>query len=116
MQLSTEDKKFTTMKKLLFTTLLATGLMLPASFTATTTSIASKTELSSKKQKKKTKTKRSKSKTSSSYNSRRSNYYSSDKGCTYNGNKLYVGSRGGCYYYSGSTKQYVDRSYCSGCN
>jgi hypothetical protein len=116
MQLSIEDKKITTMKKTLFTTLLAAGLMLPASFTATTSGAASKTELSSKKQKKKTKTKRSKSKTSSSYSSRRSNYYSSDKGCTYNGNKLYVGSRGGCYYYSGNSKQYVDRSYCSGCN
>ncbi|WP_155859052.1 hypothetical protein [Chryseobacterium oranimense] len=104
------------MKKILFTTLIAAGLILPSSFTATTTSITSKKELVSKKQKKKTKTKRSKSKASSSYSSRRSNYYSSDKGCTYNGNKLYVGKRGGCYYYSGSSKQYVDRSYCSGCN
>lgn len=37
-------------------------------------------------------------------------------GCTYNGNKLYVGKRGGCYYYSGDNKVYVDRSYCNGCN
>jgi len=104
------------MKKLLFATIFTSALLLPVQFTATVNNIASKTELSSKKQKKKTKTKRSKSKASSSYSSRRSNYYSSDKGCTYNGNKLYVGSRGGCYYYSGSSKQYVDRSYCSGCN
>ncbi|REC75395.1 hypothetical protein DRF60_15815 [Chryseobacterium elymi] len=99
------------MKKRLLTTLLAAGLILPASFTATTASIASKTELTSKKQKKKTK----KSKNSSS-SKRSKSFYSSGKGCTYNGNKLYVGSRGGCYYYTGSSKQYVDRSYCSGCN
>lgn len=37
-------------------------------------------------------------------------------GCYYNGNKLYVGKRGGCYYYSGDNKVYVDRSYCNGCN
>jgi len=100
------------MKKLLFTTLLAAGLILPASFTATTTGITSKTELYSKKQKKKTK-KKSKS---SSGSKRSKSFYSSSKGCTYNGNKLYVGSRGGCYYYTGNSKQYVDRSYCSGCN
>lgn len=35
--------------------------------------------------------------------------------CTYNGNSLNVGERGGCYYYSGSKKVYVDRSYCSRC-
>lgn len=37
-------------------------------------------------------------------------------GCYYNNHKLYVGPRGGCYYYSGNSKQYVDRGYCSGCN
>ena len=38
------------------------------------------------------------------------------RGCSYNGNPLYVGPRGGCYYYTGSgRKQYVDRGYCSGC-
>lgn len=101
------------MKKLLFTTILAAGLLLPASFTATTNKTVSKTELSSKKQKKKTKKNKS-SKNSGSKRSR--SFYSSGKSCTYNGNQLYVGKRGGCYYYSGSSKQYVDRSYCSGCN
>ena len=39
------------------------------------------------------------------------------KSCTYNGNDLNVGRRGGCYYYSGSgNKVYVDRGYCSNCN
>lgn len=37
--------------------------------------------------------------------------------CTYNGHTLYVGEKGGCYYLSsGGNKEYVDRSYCSGCN
>ncbi len=35
--------------------------------------------------------------------------------CNYKGHKLYRGSRGGCYYYSGKSKQYVDRNYCAGC-
>jgi tetratricopeptide (TPR) repeat protein len=39
----------------------------------------------------------------------------SSRGCSYNGHQLFIGSRGGCYYYSGSSKQYVDRSNCSGC-
>ncbi|MCT2408437.1 hypothetical protein NZD88_12880 [Chryseobacterium antibioticum] len=100
------------MKKLLFTALLAAGLMLPSSFTATGNTTISKTELSSKKQKKKAK----KSKSSSNSSSKRSKSYSQSRGCTYNGSQLYVGKRGGCYYYTGSSKQYVDRSYCSGCN
>ncbi|WP_223557834.1 hypothetical protein [Chryseobacterium lathyri] len=100
------------MKKLLFTTLLATGLLLPVNFTAAVNNTASKTELSSKKQKKKTK----KSKSTSSGSKKSGSFYSSNKSCTYNGNKLYVGKRGGCYYYAGSRKQYVDRSYCSNCN
>jgi hypothetical protein len=103
------------MKKFLFTTLLAIGLLIPASFTATVNSTVSKTELSSKKQKKKSK-KSNKSKAGNSSSSKRSNFYSQSKGCMYDGNKLYVGKRGGCYYYTGSSKQYVDRSYCSGCN
>lgn len=38
-------------------------------------------------------------------------------GCTYNGNTLYQGRRGGCYYInSNGNKTYVDRSYCSGCD
>lgn len=41
--------------------------------------------------------------------------FSSSNGCTYQGHQLYVGERGGCYYYSGNSKEYVDRSYCSGC-
>ncbi|HCA05577.1 hypothetical protein [Chryseobacterium sp.] len=98
------------MKKLLFTAFLATGLLLPASFTATAHSTASKTELSSKKQKKKAK------KSTGSSSSKKSKSYSNTKSCTYDGNQLYVGKRGGCYYYAGSSKQYVDRSYCSGCN
>ena len=37
-------------------------------------------------------------------------------GCTYSGNELNVGPRGGCFYYTSSgRKEYVDRSYCSGC-
>ena len=96
------------MKKLLFTSLLGLGLLLPASFTAAPQK--AKSELSNKKPKKKA----SKSKKSSSRRS--SGFYSSDRGCTYNGNQLYVGKRGGCYYYTGNSKQYVDRSYCSGCN
>lgn len=34
-------------------------------------------------------------------------------GCTYNGNTLYDGPKGGCYYInSNNNKTYVDRSYC----
>lgn len=102
------------MKKLLFTTLLAAGLLLPAYYTGMANNTVSKTELSSKKQKKKAKKSKSNSKTSGSKRSR--SFYSSSKSCTYNGNQLYVGQRGGCYYYTGNSKQYVDRSYCSGCN
>jgi len=37
--------------------------------------------------------------------------------CTYNGHTLHVGEKGGCYYLSsGGNKEYVDKSYCSGCN
>ncbi|WP_284460534.1 hypothetical protein [Chryseobacterium sp.] len=37
--------------------------------------------------------------------------------CTYNGHRLYVGEKGGCYYLSsGGSKEYVDKSYCIGCN
>ncbi|WP_347216465.1 hypothetical protein [Chryseobacterium sp.] len=108
------------MKKLLFTGLLGLGLLLPANFSASTSSLTSTKELLTKKPRKgktKTKSSRKSRSTRSDYSSPRS--YSSasrSKGCTYNGNQLYVGSRGGCYYYSGNSKQYVDRSYCSGCN
>ncbi|PIF43926.1 hypothetical protein CLU96_0850 [Chryseobacterium sp. 52] len=104
------------MKKLLFTALLGVAFLLPANYTATVNTTASKTELSSKKQKKKAKKSKSNIKSSESSNYKKSNFYSQSKGCMYNGNKLYVGERGGCYYYSGKSKQYVDRSYCSNCN
>lgn len=94
------------MKKLLFTSLLSLGLLLPTTFSASTNSSTSKTEISTQKQKKK-KTKKRKARKSKS---------TANRGCTYNGHSLNVGSRGGCYYYSGNSKEYVDRSYCSGCN
>lgn len=92
------------MKKLLFTNLLALGLLLPANFLAKENSIA-KTEFSNTKPKKKSKK-----------NKKRTTTTSTSQDCTYNGRTLYVGKRGGCYYYTGSSKQYVDRSYCAGCN
>lgn len=95
------------MKKLLFTSLLGLGLLLPANFLAAESTANSKTELSFSKGKKK-KGKRSKK--------GRSSTASRNKGCTYNGHTLYVGKRGGCYFYAGNSKEYVDRSYCSGCN
>lgn len=37
--------------------------------------------------------------------------------CKYNGHTLYTGEKGGCYYLSsGGNKEYVDKSYCRGCN
>lgn len=96
------------MKKLLLTSLLSLGLLLPTTFAASTNSSTSKTEISVQKQKKKKKKSR-KSKT-------RKSRSTANRGCTYNGHTLYVGKRGGCYYYSGNSKEYVDRSYCSGCN
>lgn len=37
----------------------------------------------------------------------------SDKPCYYKGNRLYTGSKGGCYYINkNGNKTYVDRSYC----
>lgn len=42
---------------------------------------------------------------------------SGSESCSYNGHTLYTGEKGGCYYLSsGGNKEYVDRSYCSGCN
>ncbi|WP_160139005.1 hypothetical protein [Chryseobacterium sp. c4a] len=104
------------MKKLLFTGLLGLGLLLPANISASTASTSSSKESFEKPRKGKTKTSRKSKSTRSSYSSPRSYSSSTSRGCTYNGNQLYVGSRGGCYYYSGNTKQYVDRSYCAGCN
>ncbi|ATN07096.1 hypothetical protein CRN76_17600 [Chryseobacterium indologenes] len=106
------NKKQIIMKKLLFTSLLGLGLLLPANFSATTNTVTFAKELTAKKPKKSKSNKKSKYTTSRSSRS----YSKNSGGCTYNGNQLYVGSRGGCYYYSGSSKQYVDRSYCSGCN
>lgn len=101
------------MKKLLFTSLLSLGLLLPASFSASANTTTSATELAAKKQKKNKSKKKRKGKRSKSRSSRS---YSQSKRCTYNGHQLIVGPRGGCYYYSGNSKEYVDRSYCSGCN
>ncbi|MFN4364537.1 hypothetical protein [Chryseobacterium hispalense] len=100
------------MKKLLFTSLLSLGLLLPASVSALTNT-TSTTEFTVKKKKKNQSKKKRKNKRSKSRSSRS---YSQSKGCTYNGHQLIVGPRGGCYYYSGNSKEYVDRSYCSGCN
>lgn len=36
-----------------------------------------------------------------------------ETGCKYKGKKLYRGKRGGCFYFSGGEKVYVDRSYCN---
>lgn len=83
------------MKKLFFI-LLTLGLLIPTTYEASTNNSLSKTEFSVKKQKKKK--------------------YSKSNGCTYNGYPLEVGSRGGCYYWAGNSKEYIDRSYCSGCN
>ncbi|WDF46471.1 hypothetical protein PQ459_16405 [Chryseobacterium sp. KACC 21268] len=92
------------MKKLLFT-LLTLGLLIPTTYEASTSNFSSETEFAVKKQKKKKSLKRQSSKSNSKKNS-----------CTYNGYPLEVGPRGGCYYWSGNSKEYVDRSYCSGCN
>lgn len=101
------------MKKLLLASLLSLGLLLPATISASTNNAASTTGLSTKKPKKTKGKKHRKSKRSKARSSRS---YSRSKGCTYNGHELIVGPRGGCYYYSGNSKEYVDRSYCSGCN
>lgn len=93
------------MKKLFFTSLLGLGLLLPANFLAKENSTA-KTEFSNTKPKKK----------SNKSNKKRTKTASTKQDCTYNGRTLYVGKRGGCYYYTGNSKKYVDRSYCSGCN
>jgi len=99
------------MKKLIFTGLLGLGIIFPYNLSAyNSTSISSK-ESSGKKPRKSKTNKKSRSKSSSSQRT-----FTSSKGCSYNGQQLYVGSRGGCYYYSGSSKQYVDRSYCASCN
>lgn len=92
------------MKKLLFI-LLTLGLLIPTTYNASTKK-SSITQFFTKKQKKKKTSKNKKSSRSSS----------KKNGCTYNGYPLEVGKRGGCYYWAGNSKEYVDRSYCSGCN
>ena len=93
------------MKKLFFTALIL-GLLIPTSYEASTSNLSTTTEFSVQKQKTKKSSKKRKSKKT----------YSQSKGCTYQGHTLYVGERGGCYYMAGNSKEYVDRSYCSGCN
>lgn len=92
------------MKKLFFI-LLTLGLLIPTTYDASANN-SSSIEFFTKKQKKK---KSSKSKKSSRSSSKKNS-------CTYNGYPLIVGKRGGCYYWAGNSKEYVDRSYCSGCN
>ena len=91
------------MKKLFFIAL-TLGLLTPTTYEASTNNLSSTTEFAVKKKKKSSK-KRKSGKT-----------YSQNNGCTYEGHTLYVGKRGGCYYMAGNSKEYVDRSYCSGCN
>jgi hypothetical protein len=93
------------MKKMFIATVLSIGLLLPVVSKAAEISKTTTLEFSHVQQKKK------KSKTR-----KRTAKKTSSKGCTYNGHPLNVGSRGGCYYYSGNSKEYVDRSYCSSCN
>lgn len=93
------------MKKLFFT-LLTLGLLIPTTYEGSTGNLSSTTEFTIQKQKKKKSSKKRKLKKT----------YSQSKGCTYQGHTLYVGKRGGCYYMAGNSKEYVDRSYCSGCN
>ena len=103
------------MKKLLFTGLLGLGLLLPTTISASTTGTSSTKEFFKKPGKEKTKTNKKSKSTKSGYVSARSYLSSSNKGCTYNGNQLHVGKKGGCFYYSGNSKKYVDRSYCANC-
>lgn len=100
------------MKKLLLTSLLGLALLLPTAISASDNGTASAKELSFSKGKKKKSRKSAKSKRSKAKRSRST----ANRGCTYNRHELIVGSKGGCYYYSGNSKEYVDRSYCSGCN
>ncbi|WP_262152671.1 hypothetical protein [Chryseobacterium foetidum] len=93
------------MKKLIFSTLLSLGLLLPVLSYAAEISKTTTSELTNLQQKKK----KSKSRKNTAKKT-------ASKGCTYNGYTLNVGPRGGCFYYSGNSKEYVDRSYCSGCN
>lgn len=90
---------------MIFATVLNFGLLLPlvskeAEIPKTTTS-----ELSNVRQKKKkSKIRKSTAKKVAS------------KECTNNGHPITVGSRGGSYYYSGKSKEYLDCSYCASCN
>lgn len=99
------------MKKLIFTVLLGLAILFSNSLSAYTPTEIFVKEFSGKKPRKSKMNKKSKSKRAV-----HSRSYASSKGCSYKGQQLYVESRGGCYYYSGSSKQYVDRSYCANCN
>lgn len=97
------------MKNFIIALLFSIGLLTPINLGATT-SLEMITQSTKPKVKKKKKGKKSSKKSKT-----RKSFYSSANNCSYNGHELNVGPRGGCYYYSGSSKQYVDRSYCSGC-
>ena len=46
----------------------------------------------------------------------RSNGSGSSESCSYNGHRLHIGEKGGCYYLSsGGNKEYVDKSHCNDC-
>jgi len=38
-----------------------------------------------------------------------------DLNCYYNQHQLYRGAQGGCFYYKGSEKKYVEKKFCN-CN
>lgn len=92
------------MKKLIFGTVLSFGLLLPVISKAAESYKTTTSELAVVQKKKK-----------KSKNSKSTARKATSKDCTYNGHILTVGPRGGCYYYSGNSKEYVDRSYCSSC-
>jgi hypothetical protein len=107
--------KIIIMKKLLLTGVLGLGLLLPTTISASADHSNSKaiTKFFSKKTRNLKPTKAEKQQ--EKQNQKLQNLFSKQR-ITYNGKQLFVGSRGGCYYYSGNSKEYVDRSYCSGCN
>lgn len=93
------------MKKIILAGALSLGLILPSITKAAESPKTTTSELSVvQKKKKKSKNRKNAAKKATS------------KGCTYNGHALTLGPRGGCYYYSGNSKEYVDHSYCSSCN
>lgn len=93
------------MKKIILASALSLGLLLPAITKAEESYTTGTSELSVVQKKKK-----------KSKNCKVLAKKATFKGCTYNGHALKLGPRDGCYYYSGNSKEYVDRSYCSSCN